>query len=282
MPPAAIRDFVSRLAVSRSDGVVESAMLDHCVREVLNDAAPRRMGVLRPLRVVIENYPENASEELEIANDPRNPEAGVRRVPFPREIFVERDDFMEDPPRKFFRLAPDARSACARLSRDLHRRGPGRRGGVRELRCVHDPDSRGGNAPDGRKVRGAMHWVSAAHAVDAEVRLYEPLFVEPGGGVASSPEFNPRSLETVAGCKLEPALADLEDGDVVQFERLGYFCRDRDSEPRAPVFNRTIGLRDSFARAMGRGKACRGLTAPARPGRGAGTVGPWPNPLPGA
>ena len=251
VPPAAIRDFVSRLAVSRSDGVVESAMLDHCVREVLNDAAPRRMGVLRPLRVVIENYPENASEELEIANDPRNPEAGVRRVPFSREIFVERDDFMEDPPRKFFRLAPGRevrlRGAylvtCTGVVRDDG-------GGVRELRCVHDPDSRGGNAPDGRKVRGAMHWVSAAHAVDAEVRLYEPLFVEPGGGVASSPEFNPRSLETVAGCKLEPALADLEDGDVVQFERLGYFCRDRDSEPRAPVFNRTIGLRDSFARAM--------------------------------
>ena len=255
VPPAAIRDFVSRLAVSRSDGVVESAMLDHCVREVLNETAARRMGVLRPLRVVIESYPEDASEELEIANDPRNPEAGVRRVPFSREIFVEQDDFMEDPPRKFFRLAPGRevrlRGAYLVTCVDVIR---GADGEVQELRCVHDPDTRGGTAPDGRKVRGALHWVSAPHAVEAEVRLYGPLFVEPDGTDGPGPELNPRSLETLVGCKLEPALAKLEHGEVVQFERLGYFCCDRESGSEMPVFNRTIGLRDSFARAMVAGK----------------------------
>ncbi len=248
VPPEAIRDFVSRIAISRNEGVVDAALLDHCIRERLNAVAPRRMGVLRPLKLVIENYPERVSEELEIANDPRDPDAGVRRVPFSREIWIERDDFMEEPPKRFFRLAPGRevrlRGAylvtCTGVVRD-------EAGAVRELRCVHDPESRGGSAPDGRKVRGALHWVSAPSALDAEIRLHDALFDEGGE------RFNPDSLETLRDCKLEPALAGCAVGEVVQFERLGYFCPDPDSEPRGLVFNRTIKLRDSFAKALAAG-----------------------------
>lgn len=251
VPPEAIRDFVSRLAISRNEGVVDAALLDHCVRERLNATAPRRMGVLRPLKLVIENCPEDASEELGIANDPRDPDAGIRRVPFSREIWIERDDFMEDPPKRFFRLAPGRevrlRGAYLVTCTGVVRDGDG---GVRELRCVRDPDSRGGSAPDGRKVRGTLHWVSAPSALDAEIRLYGGLFVGAEGG---GEEINPNSLEILRGCKLEPALSDCAAGEVVQFERLGYFCPDPDSEPSGMVFNRTIGLRDPFAKTLAAG-----------------------------
>jgi glutaminyl-tRNA synthetase len=256
VPPGAIRDFVGRLAISKTEGVVEAAMLEHCIRDPLNDDALRRMAVIRPLKVVIENYPEGETEELEASNNPRDESAGARKVPFSREIWIERDDFMEDPPNKFFRLGPGRevrlRSAyfvtCTGVIKDDA-------GEVIELRCTYDPATRGGDSPDGRKVKGTLHWVSAAHAIDAEVRLYEPLFLNENPGAAEDflAEINPDSLEVLTGCKLEPALAGLGEGEVVQFERLGYFCADPDGTADAPVFNRTVGLRDSFAKAMAKG-----------------------------
>ncbi len=256
VPPGAIRDFVGRLAISKSEGVVEAAMLEHCIREPLNEGALRRMAVIRPLKVVIENYPEGETEELEASNNPRDDSAGTRTVPFSREIWIERDDFMEDPPNKFFRLGPGRevrlRSAYFITCTDAIKDDAGE---VVELRCTYDPATRGGDSPDGRKVKGTLHWVSAAHAIDAEVRLYEPLFLNENPGAAEDflAEINPESLEVLTGCKLEPALAGLGEGEVVQFERLGYFCADPDGEPGAPVFNRTVGLRDSFAKAMAKG-----------------------------
>ena len=250
VPPAAIRDFIGRLAISKSSGQVEAKLFDHCIRTYLNETAPRRMGVLRPLKVVVENYPPGFTEDLGIANDPRDPSAGERKVPFSGEIWIERDDFMEDPPRKFFRLAPGRevrlRGAYLVTCTDVVRSVSGE---VVELRCRYDPESRGGAAPDGRKVRGTLHWVSAAHAVDADVRLYEPLFedAEPGTGFLDS--LRPDSLSVLNGCKLEPSLAEFPEGEVVQFERLGYFCRDPDSSPERLVLNRTIGLRDTWAKA---------------------------------
>jgi glutaminyl-tRNA synthetase len=250
VPAAAIRDFIAKLSISKSEGVVESAMLDHYVREGLNQKAERRMGVLHPLKVVIENYPEGEGELLEAINNPNDPEAGTRMVPFSREIYVERDDFMEDPPRKFFRLGPGREVrlryayfiTCTDVVKDED-------GTVVELRCTYDPATRGGDAPDGRKVKGTIHWVSIAHAVNAEIRLYDHLFSSehPGGGDGYLDDLNPQSLEVVEDCKLEPALA--EPGDVpVQFERSGYYIRDPDSTPDRLVFNRTIGLRDGWAR----------------------------------
>ncbi len=256
VPPGAIRDFVGRLAISKTEGVVEAAMLEHCIRDPLNDDALRRMAVIRPLKVVIENYPEGETEELEASNNPRDESAGARKVPFSREIWIERDDFMEDPPNKFFRLGPGRevrlRSAyfvtCTGVIKDDA-------GEVIELRCTYDPATRGGDSPDGRKVKGTLHWVSAAHAIDAEVRLYETLFLNENPGATEDflAEINPDSLEVLTGCKLEPALAGLGEGEVVQFERLGYFCADPDGTADAPVFNRTVGLRDSFAKAMAKG-----------------------------
>ncbi len=256
VPPEAIRDFVSRLSVSRSDSMVEAAMLDHCVREALNPGAPRRLAVLRPLKLVITNYPEGAGEMLEARNHPNDPAAGTRQVPFSRELYVEREDFMEDPPRKFFRLSPGREVrlryayfvTCQEVVKDDA-------GEVVELRCSYDPATRGGDAPDGRKVRGTIHWVSARDAIPAEIRLYDHLFSaeEPGAGGEVMDDLNPRSLEVLDGCLLEPVLADVGDA-VVQFERLGYFCRDPDSTADRFVFNRTIGLRDSWARAAARAK----------------------------
>ncbi len=256
VPPGAIRDFIGRLAISKTEGVVEAAMLEHCIRDPLNEGALRRMAVIRPLKVVIENYPEGETEELEASNNPRDESAGMRMVPFSREIWIERDDFMEDPPNKFFRLGPGRevrlRSAyfvtCTGMIRDDA-------GEVVELRCTYDPATRGGDSPDGRKVKGTLHWVSAAHAIDAEVRLYEPLFLNENPSAADDflAEINPDSLEVLTGCKLEPALAGLGEGEVVQFERLGYFCADPDGTIDVPVFNRTVGLRDSFTKAMARG-----------------------------
>ena len=261
VPASAIRDFIGRLAISKNEGVVEAAMLEHCIRDPLNDTAPRRMAVLRPLKIVIENYPEGQVEEVDAVNNPRDETAGTRKVPFSREIYVERDDFMEDAPKKFFRLCLGRevrlRAAYFITCTDVVKDDAGE---VVELRCTYDPETRGGDSPDGRKVKGTLHWVSARHAVEAEVRLYNPLFLEENPGAANDlpSVLNPESLEVLTGCKLEPSLADfgaadIGAGEVVQFERLGYFCIDQDSTVEKPVFNRTVGLRDSFAKAMAKG-----------------------------
>ena len=261
VPASAIRDFIGRLAISKNEGVVEAAMLEHCIRDPLNDTAPRRMAVLRPLKIVIENYPEGQVEEVDAVNNPRDETAGTRKVPFSREIYVERDDFMEDAPKKFFRLCLGRevrlRAAYFITCTDVVKDDAGE---VVELRCTYDPGTRGGDSPDGRKVKGTLHWVSARHAVEAEVRLYNPLFLEENPGAANDlpSVLNPESLEVLTGCKLEPSLADfgaadIGAGEVVQFERLGYFCMDQDSTVEKPVFNRTVGLRDSFAKAMAKG-----------------------------
>ena len=253
VPASAIRDFVSRLSISKNEGTVEAAMLEHCIRDPLNDSALRRMAVLRPLKVVIENYPEGQVEEVDAVNNPRDETAGLRKVPFSREIYVERGDFMEDAPAKFFRLSLGRevrlRAAyfitCIDVIKDVE-------GEVIELRCTYDPATRGGASPDGRKVKGTLHWVSAEHAIEAEVRLYSSLFAaeNPGATEDFVSALNPGSLETLTGCKLEPALADVRAGQVVQFERLGYFCTDPDTRSAKPVFNRTVGLRDSFTKVM--------------------------------
>ncbi len=256
VPASAIRDFIGRLSISKNEGTVEAAMLEHCIRDPLNDSALRRMAVLRPLKVVIENYPEGQIEEVDAVNNPRDETAGTRKVPFSREIYVERDDFMEDAPKKFFRLSPGRevrlRAAYFVTCTDVIKDDAGN---VIELRCTYDPETRGGDSPDGRKVKGTLHWVSAQHAIDAEVRLYSPLFADENPGAADDvlSVLNPDSLETLTGCKLEPVLAAVPAGEVVQFERLGYFCTDPDATADSPVFNRTVGLRDSFARAMARG-----------------------------
>jgi glutaminyl-tRNA synthetase len=251
VPPEAIRDFVSRLAITRNEGTVEMAMLDHCVREHLNRGAERRMAVLDPLRVVIDNYPEGETEWLDAVNNPGDPGAGSRTVPFSRELFIERDDFMEDPPRKFFRLAPGREVrlryayfiTCQEVIKDTD-------GTVTELRCTYDPATKGGNAPDGRKVKGTIHWVSAADALSAEIRLYDTLFTraDPGADGDFLDDFNEDALEIRENCWLEPALGTVEPGTTVQFERLGYFAADPDGSADRPVFNRTIGLRDNWAK----------------------------------
>lgn len=253
-PPEAIRDFVSRIGVAKRDAVVDVAMLEHCVRDILNQNADRRMAVLRPLKVVIENYPDSQVEELEAANNPGNESSGTRTIPFSRELYIEQDDFMEAPPKKFFRLAPDREVrlrygyliTCTNVIKDVN-------GEVTELRCTYDPATRGGKTPDGRKVKGTLHWVSASHAVDAEVRLYEYLFAvsEPGVDGNLIQDINPTSLEVLNNCKLEPCLVNLSKGQTVQFERMGYFCSDTDSTPERLVLNRTIGLRDSWSKTLG-------------------------------
>jgi len=251
--PAAIRDFCDRFALSKkSDSLPSLALLEHCVRDDLNRGSPRAMAVLDPLRVVIENYPEGQVEHFEAQVNPEDPAAGTRVVPFTRELYLERDDFREVPPRKFYRLSPGTevrlRAAymitCEQVVKDAS-------GHVTELRCRYDPATRGGNAPDGRKVKATLHWVSAPHAVDAEVRLYDTLCTEadPEAGEASFLErLNPSSLEVRRGCKLEPSLAGAAAGDRFQFERLGYFCADTTHTPERPVFNRTVALRDTWAK----------------------------------
>ena len=251
IPAAAIREFAGLIGVTKADSTVDWVLFDHCTRDLLNTTALRRMGVLRPLKVVIENYPEGESEMLEAQNHPQNPEMGTRQVPFGRELYVERDDFMEDPPRKFFRLSPGREVrlryayfvTCQEVVKDES-------GEVVELRCTYDPETKGGNAPDGRKVKATLHWVSAAHGVPAEVRLYDHLFQreDPGSEGDFLDDLNPNSL-AVESSVLEPALADLEPGEVVQFERQGYFCVDPDSTGDARVFNRTVALRDGWAKA---------------------------------
>jgi glutaminyl-tRNA synthetase len=253
VPPEAVRDFVRRTGVAKANSAVDIAMFDFSVREVLNKTALRRMAVLRPLKVVIENYPEGQSEELDAVNNPEDPGAGARRIRFGRELLVERDDFMENPPKKFFRLSPGRevrlRYAYFITCREVVKDSAGE---VLELRCSYDPASRGGNSPDGRKVQATLHWVSAADAVPAEIRLYNELFTRPDPNVETvAADLNPTSLEVLADGRLEPALADAKVGEVVQFERQGYFCLDRDSKPGRPVFNRTVGLRDTWAKVSG-------------------------------
>jgi glutaminyl-tRNA synthetase len=251
VPAAALREFVKMAGVARANSVVDIQMYEHAVRDHLNRAAQRRMAVLRPLKVVIENYPEGKSEELEAINHPDDPAAGTRRIRFGREIFVEREDFMENPPKKFFRLSPGKevrlRYAYFITCREAVKNAAGE---VVELRCTYDPATRGGNAPDGRKVQATLHWVDAATSLPAEVRLYNPLFTrpDPGAGGDLFADLNPNSLEVLTEARLEPALAEAATGLAVQFERQGYFAPDPDSAAGRLVFNRTIGLRDSYAK----------------------------------
>jgi glutaminyl-tRNA synthetase len=258
VPAAAVRNFAKSVGVAKANSTVDVGMFDHAVRDELNRTASRRMAVLHPLRLVIENYPEGASEQLDAVNHPDNPDAGSRKIPFGRELYIERDDFMEDPPKNFFRLTP-GREVRLRYAYFVTCTGMVKNaaGDIVELRCTYDPATKGGDAPDGRKVRGTIHWVSAEHSVPAEIRLYNPLFGRPDPGAEGDllADINPNSLEVLSGCRLEPALIADNSDHPVQFERLGYFCRDRDSAPGRPVFNRTIGLRDSYARAKGQGGA---------------------------
>ena len=253
--PESIRTFCERIGVAKRNSIVDIALLEHCLREDLNKRAQRVMAVLRPLRVVIENYPEGQVEEMEAINNPEDASMGTRQVPFSRVLYIERDDFREDPPRQFFRLAPGREvrlryayyMTCTGVVKDE------RTGEVVELRCTYDPATRGGWAPDGRQVKSTIHWVSAAHAIPAQVRLYDHLFLNPdpgadedGGDLAKS--LNPKSLEVLRGCQLEPSLAGATPGSRYQFERQGYFCVDLDARPEALVFNRTVTLRDTWAR----------------------------------
>ncbi|MBN9083636.1 MAG: glutamine--tRNA ligase [Rhizobiales bacterium 62-17] len=255
VPPQAIRDFIKRVGVAKANSVVDYGMLDFAIREYLNPRAERRMAVLRPLKVVIENFPEGHFEEIEAVNHPDDPAAGTRKLRFGRELYIESDDFMENPPKKFFRLSPGAevrlRYAYFLTCREAIKDASGE---VVELRCTYDPASRGGNAPDGRKVKATLHWVEASGAVDAEVRLYEHLFAKPDPSASDfEADLNPNSLTVLKGCKLEPSLADSAAGVSMQFERQGYFCADIDSTPERPVFNRTVGLRDTWAKAQAAG-----------------------------
>ncbi len=253
--PEAIRDFLSRTGVSKAMSTADIGLLEHCLREDLNKRALRAMAVLRPLKVVIDNYPEDKVEELEAVNNPEDPSMGTRKVPFSRVLYIEQDDFREEPPKKFFRLAPGREVRlkhayfirCERVVRDRQT------GEVVELHCTYDPETRGGSAPDGRKVKGTLHWVSAAHALKAEVRLYDHLFVKenPGDveeGVDWKTNLNPESLEVLSSCRVEPGLKGAEPGTRYQFLRHGYFCVDPDSSDEALKFNRTVSLRDSWAK----------------------------------
>ncbi|MBI3263866.1 MAG: glutamine--tRNA ligase/YqeY domain fusion protein [Acidobacteria bacterium] len=260
--PGSIRDFCRRIGVAKKESVVDVAMLEHCLREDLNRWVPRRMAVLRPLRVVIENYPEGQAEEVDVINNPEDASAGTRKVPFSRVLYIERDDFREDPPKKFYRLAPgrEVRLRCAYFLRCTGVVKDAKTGDIVELRCTYDRATRGGNAPDGRKVKATLHWVSATHAIPAEVRLYDRLFsVEsPGaGGRDYKEDLNPNSLEVVKPCYLEPGLAAATVGEHYQFERLGYFSVDLDSRDGQLVFNRTVTLKDAWARIEGRGVSRR-------------------------
>jgi glutaminyl-tRNA synthetase len=256
--PEAVRNFCDRIGVAKADSMVDIALLEYCIREDLNQHAPRVMAVLRPLKVVIDNYPKDKVEELEAVNNPEDPSMGTRKVPFSRELYIERDDFMENPPKKFFRLAPNQEVRlryayfirCREVIKDPHT------GDVIELRCIYDPATRGGDAPDGRKVKGTLHWVAANQAIPATVRLYDHLFVkENPNEVEEGQDFtaylNPQSLEILDGCKLEPSLAAAKAGSRYQFERLGYFCVDsKDSKAPGLVFNRTVTLRDTWAKIL--------------------------------
>ena len=251
--PEAIRQFCRRIGVNKFNSTVDIALLEHCLREDLNKTSPRVMAVLRPLKVVIDNYPQGQTEELDAVNNPEDQSAGTRKVPFSRELYIERDDFMEEPPKKFFRLAPGREVrlryayfvTCTDVIKDDGR--------IVELHCTYDPATRGGDAPDGRKVKSTLHWVSAEHALEAEVRLYDHLFTKENPDDAAEGEdfksnLNPTSLEILSSCRVEPSLTDAEPLNRYQFERLGYFCADKDSTREKPVFNRTATLRDPWAK----------------------------------
>jgi glutaminyl-tRNA synthetase len=253
--PEAIRNFCARIGVAKTNGVIELSLLEHAVREDLNQRAPRVMAVLRPLRVVIDNYPEDLVEEMEAVNNPEDAAMGTRKVPFSRGLYIEREDFREDPPKQYYRLAP-GREVRLRYAYFVKCTGvvkDAATGEAVEIHCTYDPATRGGDAPDGRKVKSTIHWVSAAHAIDAEVRLYDTLFTraDPGAdeeGGDFTAHINLNSLEVLTGCKLEPSLRGAPAGNRRQFERLGYFCVDPDSRPEKPVFNRTVALRDTWAK----------------------------------
>ncbi len=258
VPPEAIRDFIKRIGVAKANSVVDAGMFEFIVRETLNKTALRRMAVLRPLKVVIENYPEGQSEELDAVNHPDDAAAGSRKIKFSRELYIEQEDFMEVPAKKFFRLSPGTEVRlryayfikCTEVVKNSA-------GDVTELRCTYDPATKGGNAPDGRKVKATMHWVSAEHSLPAEVRIYNPLFnkPDPSGAENFAADLNPNSLEVLSGARLEPALRDAKIETPVQFERQGYFCLDRESTPEKLVFTRTTGLRDTFAKDVAKDKA---------------------------
>jgi glutaminyl-tRNA synthetase len=253
--PEGIRTFCSRIGVSKTNGTIEISLLEHAVREDLNKRAARVMAVLRPLRVVIDNYPEGLVEEMEAVNNPEDASMGTRKVPFSRVLYIEQDDFREDPPKQYYRLSPGREVrlrygyliTCTGVVKDE------KSGEIVEVHCTYDPATRGGNTPDGRRVKSTIHWVSAAHAIDAEVRLYDHLFSrenpgEEGEGEDFTAGLNPHSLEVLSGCKLEPSLKDAPAGSRYQFERLGYFCVDPDSAEGKLVFNRTVALRDAWAK----------------------------------
>ena len=253
--PESIRDFCDRVGVAKRDSTIDVALLEHCIRDDLNIRAPRAMAVLRPLRLVIDNYPEDQVEEFDAVNNPEDPTMGTRKVPFSRVLYIEQEDFREDPPDKFFRLAPGREVrlryayyiTCVGVVKDEET------GEVVEVHCTYDPETRGGSAPDGRRVKGTIHWVSAAHAIQAQVRLYDCLFSvpDPGSeedGVDIKSYLNPASIEVLTSCRVEPGLAGATPGSRFQFERQGYFCVDPDSSPEIPVFNRTVPLRDTWAK----------------------------------
>ncbi len=252
--PEAIRTFCSRIGVSKTNGIVELGLLEHCLREELNRRAPRVMAVLRPVKLVIDNYPEDQVEQMEAVNNPEDPDAGTRLVPFTRELWIESDDFRETPPKGYYRLYPGNEVRlrygyivrCTGCVKDAQ-------GNVVEVHCIYDPQTRGGNTPDGRKVKATIHWVSVPHAFEAEVRLYDNLFVKPDPDDAEpgkdwTSNLNPNSLEVLTGCRMEPSLKGAPPGSRFQFERLGYFCVDPDTAPEKMVFNRTVGLRDTWAK----------------------------------
>ena len=254
--PESIRNFIERIGVAKRESMIDIALLEHCIREDLNKKAPRVMAVLRPLKVVIDNYPEGQSEELDAINNPEDPSMGTRQVPFSRVLYIEKDDFMENPPKKFYRLAPGREVrlryayfiTCVDVVKDPDT------GDIIELHCTYDPETKGGDAPDGRKVKATLHWVSAEHAIKAKVRLYDNLFtredpMDVGEGGDFTDSLNPNSLEELTSCRLEPCLKDAEKGTGYQFERLGYFCADQeDHAPESPVFNRTVTLKDTWGR----------------------------------
>jgi glutaminyl-tRNA synthetase len=259
--PESIRNFCERIGVAKADSTVDMALLEYCIREDLNKHAPRVMSVLRPLKVVITNYPEGESEELDAVNNPEDEGMGKRKVPFSKVLYIEQEDFMEDPPKKFFRLAPGREVrlryayfvTCSDVIKDE------KTGEIKEVHCTYDPATRGGDAPDGRKVKATLHWVSAEHSLKAEVRLYDYLFEKPDPDNPKDDEdfksyLNPGSLEILQNCRLEPSLTGAESGSRFQFERLGYFCVDPDSSGDRPVFNRTVTLRDTWARIQKSGK----------------------------
>ena len=253
-PPAAIRDFADRIGVSKSNAIIEVESLEACVRENLNQTALRRMAVLKPLKVIIENYPESQSEEIEAKNNPNDINAGIRKIQFSREIFIEQNDFMENPPKKFFRLSPGNEVrlryayiiSCTKVVKNEENE-------VIEVHCTYNPETKGGNTPDGRKVKGTIHWVAVPSAINAEIRHYEHLFSQeiPGKKGNLVDDINPNSLKTISNCKLEPALQNSPIGETIQFERHGYYCADKDTSPNHLIFNQTIGLRDTWDKKKG-------------------------------